>query len=166
MRFRTPPHFYSEVPFFVVTKQWQPFSHSQALATRDPPCEPKIGSQKRGVEKTWLRMQPPRQGSEQCVHCVDCYSKIKQVVIFLQLTTSQPELGGNPVSLRAPNRPLSGSMAFLGHLGLNTIQKSKGKAKNPATQRGSPMSPRVHCLPPGPGAVGRLLLLGWYPGWF
>jgi hypothetical protein len=37
----------------------------------------------------------------------------------------------NPVSLRAPNRPLSGSMAFLGHLGLNTVQKSKGKAKNP-----------------------------------
>jgi hypothetical protein len=44
---------------------------------------------------------------------------------------SQPELGGNPVSLRAPNRPLSGSVAFLGHLGLNTVQKSKGKAKNP-----------------------------------
>lgn len=47
------------------------------------------------------------------------------------LTPSQPELGGNPVSLRAPNRPLSGSVAFLGHLGLNTVQKSKGKAKNP-----------------------------------
>jgi hypothetical protein len=48
------------------------------------------------------------------------------------LPTSQPELGGNPVSLRAPNRPMSGSMAFLGHLGLNTVQKSKGKqAKNP-----------------------------------
>jgi hypothetical protein len=45
--------------------------------------------------------------------------------------TSQPELGGNPVSLRAPNRPLSGSVAFLGHLGLNTVQKSKGEAKNP-----------------------------------
>jgi hypothetical protein len=44
---------------------------------------------------------------------------------------SQPELGGNPVSLRAPNRPLSGSMAFLGNPGLNTVQKSKGKAKNP-----------------------------------
>jgi hypothetical protein len=44
---------------------------------------------------------------------------------------SQPELGGNPVSLRAPNRPLSGSVAFLGHLGLNAVQKSKGKAKNP-----------------------------------
>ena len=44
---------------------------------------------------------------------------------------SQPELGDNPVSLRAPNRPLSGSVAFLGHLGLNTVQKSKGKAKNP-----------------------------------
>jgi hypothetical protein len=44
---------------------------------------------------------------------------------------SQPELGTNTVSLRAPNRPLSGSMAFLGHLWLNTVQKSKGKAKNP-----------------------------------
>jgi hypothetical protein len=44
---------------------------------------------------------------------------------------SQPELGTNTVSLRAPNRPLSGSMAFMGHLGLNTVQKSKGKAKNP-----------------------------------
>jgi hypothetical protein len=43
-------------------------------------------------------------------------------------TLSQPELGGNPVSLRAPNRPLSSSVAFLGHLGLNTVQKSKGKA--------------------------------------
>jgi hypothetical protein len=47
------------------------------------------------------------------------------------IPSSQPELGGNPVSLRALNRPLSGSMAFLGHLGLNTVQKSKGKAKNP-----------------------------------
>jgi hypothetical protein len=47
--------------------------------------------------------------------------------------TSQPELGTNTntVSLRAPNRPLSGSVAFLGHLGLNTVQKSNGKAKNP-----------------------------------
>jgi hypothetical protein len=44
---------------------------------------------------------------------------------------SQPELGTNTVSLRAPNRPLSGSVAFLGHLGLNTVQKSKGKAENP-----------------------------------
>jgi hypothetical protein len=44
---------------------------------------------------------------------------------------SQPELGTNTASLRAPNRPLSGSAAFLGHLGLNTVQKSKGKAKNP-----------------------------------
>ena len=44
---------------------------------------------------------------------------------------SQPELGGNPVSLRAPNRPLSGSMAFMGHPGLKPVQKSKGKAKNP-----------------------------------
>jgi hypothetical protein len=44
---------------------------------------------------------------------------------------SQPELGTNTVSLRASNRPLSGSMAFLGHLGLNTVQKSKGEAKNP-----------------------------------
>jgi hypothetical protein len=44
---------------------------------------------------------------------------------------SQPELGDNPVSLRAPNRPLSGSVAFLGHLGLNTVQELKGKAKNP-----------------------------------
>ena len=44
---------------------------------------------------------------------------------------SQPELGTNTVSLRAPNRPLSGSVAFLGHLGLNAVQKSKGKAKNP-----------------------------------
>ena len=47
---------------------------------------------------------------------------------------SQPELGTYTVSLRAPNRPLSGSMAFLGflgHLGLNTVQKFKGKAKNP-----------------------------------
>jgi hypothetical protein len=44
---------------------------------------------------------------------------------------SQPELGTNTASLRAPNRPLSGSMAFLDHLGLNTVQKSKGKAKNP-----------------------------------
>jgi hypothetical protein len=44
---------------------------------------------------------------------------------------SQPELGDNPVSLRAPNRPLSGSVAFLGHLGLNTVQEFKGKAKNP-----------------------------------
>jgi hypothetical protein len=35
------------------------------------------------------------------------------------------------VSLRAPNRPMSGYMAFLGHLGLNTVHKSKGKAKNP-----------------------------------
>ena len=51
------------------------------------------------------------------------YSKAKQ--------QSQPELGGNPVSLRAPNRPISGSVAFLGHLGLNIVQKSKGKAKNP-----------------------------------
>ena len=49
---------------------------------------------------------------------------------------SQPELGDNPVSLRAPNRPLSGSgsVAFLGHLGLNTVQKSKGKAKNPLNE--------------------------------
>jgi hypothetical protein len=46
---------------------------------------------------------------------------------------SQPELGGNPVSLRVPNRPLSGSVAFLCHLGLNTVQKLKGKAKNPLT---------------------------------
>ena len=56
------------------------------------------------------------------------------MAIPIPITTtalSQPELGGNPVSLRAPNRPLSGSMAFLGHLGLNTVQKSKGKAKNP-----------------------------------
>jgi hypothetical protein len=45
--------------------------------------------------------------------------------------TSQPELGTNTASLGAPNRPLSGSVAFLGHLGLNTVQKSKGKAKNP-----------------------------------
>ena len=44
---------------------------------------------------------------------------------------SQPELGTNAVSLRAPDRPLSGSMAFLGHLGLNIVQKSKEKAKNP-----------------------------------
>jgi hypothetical protein len=44
---------------------------------------------------------------------------------------SQPELGTNTASLRAPNRPLGGSVAFLGHLGLNTVQKSKGKAKNP-----------------------------------
>jgi hypothetical protein len=44
---------------------------------------------------------------------------------------SQPELGTYTVSLRAPNRPLSGSMAFLGHLGLNTVHKFKGKAKNP-----------------------------------
>jgi hypothetical protein len=45
---------------------------------------------------------------------------------------SQPELGTNTVSLRARNRPLSGSMAFfLDHLGLKTFQKFKGKAKNP-----------------------------------
>jgi hypothetical protein len=44
---------------------------------------------------------------------------------------SQPELGTNTASLRAPNRPMSGYVAFLGHLGLNTVQKSKGKAKNP-----------------------------------
>jgi hypothetical protein len=49
----------------------------------------------------------------------------------LKAGLSQPELGTNTASLRAPNRPLSGSMAFLGHLGLNTVQKSKGKAKNP-----------------------------------
>jgi hypothetical protein len=79
---------------------------------------------------------------------------------------SQPELGGNPVSLRAPNRPISGSVAFLGHLGLNIVHSEiQGKGQEP-TQRGSPMSARVHCLPPGPGAVGRLLLLGWCPGWF
>jgi hypothetical protein len=35
------------------------------------------------------------------------------------------------VSLRAPDRPLSGSMAFLGHLGLGVVQKSKEKAKDP-----------------------------------
>jgi hypothetical protein len=76
---------------------------------------------------------------------------------------SQPELGTNMVSLRAPNRPLSGSMAFLDHLGLYTVRsKIQGKGQEP-TQRGSPMSPRVHCLPPGPGSVGRLLLLGWCP---
>ena len=44
---------------------------------------------------------------------------------------SQPELGTNAVSLRAPDRPLSGSMAFLGHLGLNLVQKSKEKVKGP-----------------------------------
>ena len=44
---------------------------------------------------------------------------------------SQPELGTNAVSLRAPGRPLRGSMAFLGHLGLNIVQKSKENAKDP-----------------------------------
>ena len=44
---------------------------------------------------------------------------------------SQPELGTNTMSLRAPNRPLSGSVAFLGHLGLNIVQKSKENAKDP-----------------------------------
>jgi hypothetical protein len=39
---------------------------------------------------------------------------------------SQPELGGNPVSLRAPNRPLSGSVAFLGHLGLSSVPVYSG----------------------------------------
>jgi hypothetical protein len=67
------------------------------------------------------------------------------------------------VSLRAPNRPLSGSVAFTGHLGLNTVQKSKGKAKNPLTQRGSSMSPRVHCLAPPGGPL--VPLAGFYfPG--
>ena len=49
---------------------------------------------------------------------------------------SEPELGTNAVSLRAPDRPLSGSMAFLGHLGLNIVQKSKEKAKNPLNGAG------------------------------
>jgi hypothetical protein len=44
---------------------------------------------------------------------------------------SQPELGTNAVSLRAPGRPLRGSMAILGHLGLNIVQKSKENAKDP-----------------------------------
>jgi hypothetical protein len=49
------------------------------------------------------------------------------------------------VSLRAPNRPrLSGSVAFLGHLGLNTVHKSEeGNANEP-----------------GPGAV--VPLAGFY----
>jgi hypothetical protein len=57
-------------------------------------------------------------------------------------SASQPELGTNTVSLRAPNRSLSGSVAFLGHLG-----------QEPA-QLGSPMNPRVHYLSPGPGPAG------------
>lgn len=48
-----------------------------------------------------------------------------------RVDVSQPELGTNAVSLRAPDRPLSGSMAFLGHLGLNIVQKSKEKVKGP-----------------------------------
>jgi hypothetical protein len=48
-----------------------------------------------------------------------------QLPLRLIIQPSQPELGTNAVSLRAPGRPLRGSMAFLGHLGLNIVQKSK-----------------------------------------
>jgi hypothetical protein len=73
---------------------------------------------------------------------------------------SQPELGGNPVTLtpcvrapawRASAEWLCGLPGFLGHLGLNTVQKPKGRAKNPLNGARQSMCPRVYCLPPGPG---------------
>jgi hypothetical protein len=68
-------------------------------------------------------------GQLRCLHA-PLHRRIRRQ-LATRLSGSQPELGGNPVSLRAPNRPLSGSVAFLGHRWLNTVQKSKGKAKNP-----------------------------------
>jgi hypothetical protein len=48
--------------------------------------------------------------------------------------TSQPELGDNPVSLRAPNRPLSGSVAFLGHTwGLTLFRNPRERPRTHST---------------------------------
>jgi hypothetical protein len=79
---------------------------------------------------------------------------------------SQPELGTNTVSLRAQNQPMGGYLAFLDHLGLSTARNTQETTKNPLNGARQWLSPRVDCLPPGPGAAGRLLLPGWCKGWF
>jgi hypothetical protein len=92
-------------------------------------------------------------------------SPISPFLSFLP-SPSQPELGGNPVSLRTPNRPLSSSVAFLGHLGLNTVQKSKGNAKNPLNGARQWARAYIACPPP-PALVplaGLLLLLAGLAG--
>jgi hypothetical protein len=63
---------------------------------------------------------------------------------------SQPELGTNTVSLRAPNRPLSGSVAFLGHLGLNTPFRNPRGARPRTHSTGlanEPARTLLACLP-------------------
>jgi hypothetical protein len=48
-------------------------------------------------------------------------------ILHLFAVGSQPELGSNSVSLRVPNQPLSGCLAFLDHLGLKTLFKTPRK---------------------------------------
>ena len=68
--------------------------------------------------------------------------------------TSQPELVGNPVSLRPPNWPKGGAMDLLGIPGPNSAQKSGGKGWNPAN--GVPFCARAYICRPRP-----LGLAGW-----
>ena len=56
---------------------------------------------------------------------------------------SQPELVGNPVSLRPPNWPKGGAMDLLGIPGLNLAQESGREGLEPS-QGGAFLRPRLH----------------------
>ena len=58
-------------------------------------------------------------------------------------TPSQPELVGNPVSLRPPNWPKGGAMDLLGIPGLNLAQESGREGLEPS-RRGAFLCPRLH----------------------
>ena len=78
-------------------------------------------------------------------------------------TTSQPELGANPVSLRPPIRPKGGPMGFFDIPELNIAQKSGGKGWNPAN--GVPFCARAYICRPRPlGLAGWLCDAGEYLG--
>ena len=72
---------------------------------------------------------------------------------------SQPELVGNPVSLRPPICPKGGPIDLLGIPGPNSAQKSGGKGWNPAN--GVPFCARAYICRPRPwGWMGGFWMQG------